>query len=164
MKLIPILLITSSLVVLSSCSSSGPKVHTQSYAQLTNTRDFEEEYDVVYDAAKSAVDGMKIEEASKDDGIVKTDWVMSTSLEKYYEYKVNGLPRKKFLQTRYQYDIRVSRKLGSVNVTVNLIEEIERVKKDGTFDSWMKAQTPDTARANEMLNKIDQKMLSRPNK
>ena len=143
----------------SGCSSSGYK--TQGYARLSNTKDFEEEFPAVWRGVMAALGEYKIEERDQEKGVVRTDWVYSTSNEKYLEYQVNGFPRKRYLQTRYKMAVAVDKQVGSVKVTVNPQEEIENLRSDGSFDSWRSVSEPDTSRANEMLRNIELKILSR---
>jgi hypothetical protein len=152
----------ASLVLLSAaaaaCSSAPYK--TQGYAKLSNTRDFEYEYPVVWKGVLGALGEYKIEEKDEEGGVVRTDWIYSTSNDKYLEYQVNGFPRKRYLQTRYKLAIEVAKKTGAVNVTVNPEEEIEKLKSDGSFDGWSGVSEPDTARADELIRNIETKILS----
>ncbi|MEW6055409.1 MAG: hypothetical protein AB1540_02250, partial [Bdellovibrionota bacterium] len=77
--------------------------------------------------------------------------------------KVDGFPRKKYLQTRYKFMISLNKQIGSVKVTVDTDEEIEKFKSDGSFDGWTSASEADSSRANEMLRNIELKILSRHN-
>lgn len=151
----------ASLVLAAGCSS-GPSVKTQEYAKLSNTKDFEEEFPVVWKGVVSALSEYKIAEKDQENGQVKTDWIYSTSNDKYIEYQVNGFPRKRYMQTRYKFLIDIEKQIGKVRVTVNPQEEIENLRADGTFDSWASVSEFDTARANEMVRNIELKILSRP--
>lgn len=142
--------------MLPACSSS---YKTQNYARLSSAKDFEEEFATVWKAALEAASEFKIEKKDQDDGILRTDWIYSTSNEKYVEYKVNGFPRKKFLQTRYKYLIKLQPELGKVKVTVDPEEEIEKLNSDGSFDGWRGVGEADSMRANEMLRNIELKIL-----
>lgn len=155
------LITLAAVLLVSGCSSSGPKTKSQQYAALSTTKEFEEEYAIVWKAVLKALEGMKIEEKDEADGVVETDWVVTTSTEKYFEYTVNGFPRKKFVQARYRYKVFVTKQLGSVKVSVDLNEEVENVKKDGSFDSWSEPEKKDTSRANEMIGKIENAIHSR---
>lgn len=149
------------LAVFASGCSSGPEVKRQQYAVLQNSKDFEEDYKVVWKSAVEALSEYKVEKMEEDDGILRTDWVTSTSTEKYFEYKVNGFPRKKYLQVRYKIDIALTKKLGSVNVAVNPHEQVEQVKDDGSFSSWTDSDQADSSRASDILSKIELKILQK---
>ena len=156
MKFILGILLASATI---TACSSGPAVKQQKYARLQNSKDFENDYDTVWKAIVAATEDYKIVEKDQESGHLTTDWVYMTSSEKYYEYTVNGLPRKKYLQTRSKFQIIAQRKLGSVNVTVAPVEQVEKVKSDGTFDDWMDADRIDSSRANEVLNKVEMAIL-----
>jgi uncharacterized lipoprotein len=145
----------------SGCSS--PDYKTQGYAKLSNTKEFEEEYPVVWKGVVAALSEYKIEKKDQEKGVVETDWIYSTSNDKYFEYQVNGFPRKKYLQTRYKFNVKIDKLLGRVKVTVSPEEEVESLKSDGSFDDWKSAGEFDTARANEVIQKIEMKILSAPN-
>ena len=153
-------LVASLLIAWTAGCASSYK--TQNYAKLSNTKDFEEEYSMVWKGIVSALDEYKIENKDSEKGQIQTDWVYSTSNDKYIEYQVNGFPRKKYLQTRYKFKINADKQLGHVRVTVNPQEEVENLKSDGNFDSWKSVSEPDSTRSNEILRNIDLKILSRP--
>ncbi len=148
------------LVMLSACS--GQSVKKQEYAQLKNSRDFEFEYPRVWRGVVDALGDYKLEDKDQDKGYAKTDWIYSTSNDKYVEYQVNGFPRKRYLQTRYKMEVDVAKQVGGVKVTVKPEEEIENLKSDGSFDSWKAVSDFDTGRANELIRNIENKILSRP--
>lgn len=146
-------------VAFTACSTP---YKAQGYAKLSNTREFEDEYPVVWKAAVAALAEYKVEDKDQEKGVLKTDWIYRTSNEKYVEYQVNGLPRKKYLQTRYKMKVTLERLLGRVKVTVLPQEEIEILKADGGFDDWKNVSEPDSSRANEMVRTIENQILSRP--
>jgi hypothetical protein len=145
----------------SGCSSASYK--KQEYAQLQNAKDFEFEYPQVWRGAIDALGEYKIEDKDQEAGHIKTDWVYSTSNEKFVEYRVNGLPRRRHLQNRYKFDVKIEKQVGSVRVTVDMDEEVEKLKSDGSFDTWKSSSDIDTGRANELLRNIELKILSKPN-
>lgn len=155
----PVLLLALGFAV--SACSSGPEVKQQRYAKLSNTKEFEEEYEVVWKGIIGATEEYKIDKKDPEKGELLTDWVYTTSSEKYFEYQVNGFPRKRYLQTRYRVSIKATKQLGSVKVTVDPIEEVEQLKSDGSFDKWKSSDEPDSTRAADMLQKIELKILSR---
>lgn len=142
-----------------ACSTS-PNVKKQQYATLSNSKDFEEEYSKVWKAIVVATEDMKIVDKDADKGKMETEWIYSTSSEQYVEFKVNGFPRKHYIQSRYKYFISAEKMMGKVQVTVSTKQEIEKMKSDGTFDSWVNADVPDSSRAAELINSIEFKLLS----
>lgn len=161
MKKLLFLTALTSAAVFSACSSAPYK--TQAYAKLTNTRTFEEDYKVVWKGITTAVADYKLEKEDSESGEIQTDWIYSTSNDKYIEYSVNGFPRKRYLQTRYKFLITAEKQIGGVKVTVNPEEEVEQLKSDGTFDNWYSVSEADNNRANELLKQIELKILARPN-
>src|SRR3954464_1184317 len=90
--------------LLSGCASSQP-VKTQDYAKLKNTRTFEFEFPMVWNAIETAFKGYKVVDRDPDDvdaqelkklraRTLETDWIYTQSRDKYIEYKVNDLPKK----------------------------------------------------------------------
>lgn len=146
------------LVFAAGCSSAEYK--RQEYAKLSDAKVFESEFPAVWKGIVAAVGEYRLLDNDAEDGKVRTDWIYSTSNEKYVDYQVNGLPRKHYLQTRYKFDIRAEKQMGGVKVTVNTKEEVEALKSDGTFDQWRSVSEPDTSRANDMLKSIELKILS----
>ncbi len=144
-----------------SACSSGPEIKQQQYAKLSNTKEFEEEYDVVWKGIIDATAEYAIEKKDAEKGELLTDWVYTASNEKYFEYKVNGFPRKRYLQTRYRVSIKAKKQLGSVKVSVEPTEEAEQLKPDGSFDRWKTSDEPDSTRAADIIQKIELKILSR---
>lgn len=147
------------MFVFIGCSSS-PNIKKQQYAALSNSKDFEEEYAKVWKAIVIATEDMKIADKDSDKGKMETEWIYSTSTEQYVEFKVNGFPRKHYIQSRYKYFISAEKMMGKVNVTVTTKQEIEKMKQDGTFDSWAHADVPDSSKASELINSIEFKLLS----
>lgn len=147
-------------IYLAGCSSAPYK--KQAYAKLQNTKVFEEEYDVVWKAVTVSLADYLIEYNLPTEGRIQTDWIYSTSNEKYMEYKVNGFPRKRYLQTRYKYKVLAKKQLGGVEVTVDLTEEFERLKSDGSFDSWKSSTDLDSSRQNDLLKIIELNLHSLP--
>ncbi len=150
------------LLSISSGCSSGPQAKTQDYAELTNTKTLEHDFDVVWKGTKKALSDYRIEEADEEDGLIVTDWAYSTSARRYVEVKVNGMPRRKYLQTRYKYKVYVKRQIVGTQVQVNLNEQVENINNDGIFKGWSDAEEPDSARENETLKNIERTILSAP--
>lgn len=143
----------------SACSSKTP-YKTQDYAVLADSKEFEEDYATVWKAVVATCAVYKVDEADEEDGELETDWVYGTSQEKYFEYKVNGFPRKKYLQSRIRFLVKVKNQLGSVKVIVQGEEEVENLNKDGTFKDWQEAKYSDSAKLNDLLKNIELKILS----
>jgi hypothetical protein len=150
------------LAALVAVGCGGPSIKKQEYAQLSNSKEFEEEFPVVWKGVITALGDYKIEDKDQEKGRVRTDWIYSTSNDKYLEFQVNGFPRKRYLQTRYKFDVEIKKQIGSVKVIVNPQEEIENLRSDGSFDNWKAVSDYDTGRANELVKNIELKILSRP--
>ncbi len=100
------------LLSLSACSSTS-EVKQQQYATLKNERTFEHELPVVWKAIETTFKNHKVVERDPEEvgalewkdlseRSLSTDWIYGQSKDKYQEYRVNDLPRKKYLQTRYR--------------------------------------------------------------
>lgn len=152
--------------------SSVPEVKKQAYAQLKDERVFETEYPKLWKAIEETLRNYKIVErdprevafnewSSLKERSLETDWIFTQSRDKYQEYKVNGFPRKKYLQTKVRYHIKTQTVMGGVKVHVRVEEEIERLRDDGTSDGYVSAES-DPARAAEMLDRINAQLLALP--
>ncbi len=161
-----------SFALIQGCSSS-PSVKSQDYAKLKTETVFEYEFPQVWRGIEAAVRGLKITDRDPNEvdevemkklreRTLKTDWIFSKSREKFIEYKVNGLPRKQYLQNRVKFEIQAERVMGGVKVAVFQEEEIERLNADGTPAGYESAGSEDTARANELLGKIKTAILAAP--
>ena len=133
---------------------------SQAYAKLSNSRFYEYEYSVVWKGVESALNEYKMLEKDADEGKLETDWILGQSRNKYQEYKVNGSPRKKYLQTRFKYFLNTNKKMGGVEVVVKTEEEIEKLNTDGSPAGYTSQGEPDSSRANEILSKIENAILS----
>lgn len=163
----------SILVVLftaAGCASKMP-VKKQAYAELKDFRTFEYEFPVVWKAIEKTFENhqvtarhprkvsvLELKSLPKRD--LDTDWILGQSRDKYVEYKVNDSPRRKLLGVRFRYHVEASRSLGGTDVRVRMDEEIERVKPNGDTAGWDSVDKIDTSRVNEILNQIDQAILS----
>ncbi len=147
------------LILCTLCCTSSP-YKKQSYAKLSNEKVFEEEFVKVWKGIVSATSEYTITEKDEQAGVLVTDWIYSTSSDKFIEYKVDSFPRKKYLQTRYRFKVLTSKQIGGVKVTVNSSEEVEKIKESGDFDRWLSVSDPDSARQNEILKAIELKILS----
>ncbi|HAR43037.1 MAG TPA: hypothetical protein DCS07_10485 [Bdellovibrionales bacterium] len=157
-------------VLLAGCSSAPP-VKTQDYATLQSSRIFEYEFSTVWKAIEVAFKDYKIEERdpAKVDALelkkltrrsLETDWVYGQSRDKYQEYRINDSPRKKYLQTRVKFEVIATSVMGGVGVEVRPEEDIEKLASDGSSLGYSAVETPDSSRADEILNKINQAILS----
>src|SRR5690349_2685110 len=97
----------------SGCAST-PEVKTQAYAKLNNQRTYEYEFPVVWKGIEESLSKFKITDRDPSEATplemrkltrrtLDTDWIYGQSRDKYQEYKVNGSPRKIYLQTRFKY-------------------------------------------------------------
>ncbi|MBY0471147.1 hypothetical protein K2X30_08275 [bacterium] len=173
MRQIPLSLLTvltSSIIV--GCSSTPP-VKAQAYANLKDEKTFEYEFPMVWKGIEATLRNYKIAERDPEEveplemqkikkRTLQTDWIYGQSRDKYQEYKINGTPRKQYLQTRVKYEVIASRVMGGVNVKIITQEEIEKLNSDGSSDGYSKASSPDPSRAAEMIDKIGNSILSLP--
>jgi hypothetical protein len=161
------------LLALAPACSSTPPVKAEAYAKLQNHRTFEAEFPAVWKAIEEVFRNFKVtdrdpsevtplEMKKLDHRTLKTEWSYGKSRDKYQEYKVNGFPRKVFLQERVRYRVDARKVMGGVEVRVDTEEEIERLKADGSSDGFSQADTADTSRADEILNKIGGQILAAP--
>lgn len=152
--------------------ASGPAVKSQAYAKLKEERTLEYEFPVVWKGIESALKNYKILDRDPEDvgelemrtlkrRELETDWVYGQSRDKYIEYKVNGSPRKKMLQTRIKFKILAETVIGGVQVSVRSQEEIERLNEDGSSQGFESAANRDTSRTAEMIEKIQQAIDAR---
>jgi hypothetical protein len=160
-------------LALTACSS-GPPVKQEAYAKLKNQRTFEYEFPAVWKAIEETLRNYRITDRNPKDvdanemrrirhRTLETDWVYTKSNDKYIEFKVNDLPRKIYLQSRLKYKIDVQAVLGGVQVTVSTEEEIERLKDDGSPNGWDAVDDDkDSARASDMLDRINMSILAAP--
>lgn len=168
--LIVLVTFMTGIFMFSACSSAPP-VKQQAYAKLRSERTFENEFPVVWKAIESAFRNFKITDRDPSEvnelemrklteRSLETDWVYSESRDKYQEYKVDGFPRKKYLQTRLRYTVKANAVMGGVKVTVAQEEEIERLKSDGTSAGYDSVDNLDSSRSNEIVEKISMAILS----
>jgi len=146
--------------------SSNPEVKRQKYAKYRQNRVFEYEFSVVWKGIESALVNYKIEERDPEkvskaefnkipERTLETDWIYTRSNDKYVEYKVNGSPRKKYLQTRVKYFIKAERSIGGTRVLVNLQEEVERLDEKGGSEDYEEVHQVDSSRVKGLLDKIN---------
>lgn len=151
---------------------SAPAVRQQAYAKLSTSRTYEHDFATVWKAIEEALRGHKVVDRDPEqvspvelrnltERTLETDWVYGRSRDKFIEYKVNGLPRKQFLQTRFKYEVEAQKVMGGVKVDVGVVEQIERLNDDGSSDGYTSSPRPDTSRANELLDRIRMQILSR---
>ncbi|MGK5083219.1 hypothetical protein WDW37_07915 [Bdellovibrionota bacterium FG-1] len=154
----------------SGCATGGPPVRAQEYAKLSNHRAFEYEFPVVWKGIENALRNYKILERDPKEvdalelkklthRSLETEWFYAQSRDKYHEYTVNSSPRKVYLQTRIKYRVDTKRGLGATEVAVETQEEIEKLKEDGTPAGFAKTDSPDSSRANEILDRVGEALL-----
>lgn len=157
------------LFAFASACSSAPRVQQQAYAKLNNEHTYEYEFPDVWKALETSFRNYKVadRDPSEVDPVemkritqrkLETDWILGQSRDKYIEYKINGSPRKQYLQTRVKYTVQVDRVIGGTHVLVKTNEEIERLNKDGTPAGWDSTGNIDPSRAAEVLDKIGQSL------
>jgi len=158
------------VTIMTGCSHTLP-IKKQEYAVLKDTRTFEREFPEVWKGIEKTFRRYKVtsRNPSKVDAVemksieersLETDWIMGQSRDKYVEFTVNDSPRRKLLQVRFRYQVEAKRSLGGTDVRVKMEEEIERVKPTGQTAGWDRVSEIDTSRVNEVLDQMDQAMLS----
>ncbi len=171
---IPLVLFAGALSIAGSGCASTPDVKTEAYAKLPDHHTFEYDFPTVWKGIELALKDHKI--TSRDPGdvdinemrrltkrMLQTDWIYGRSDTKYMEYKVNGLPQKQWLQTRYRFTVITHSVMGGVDVKIQTEEEIERLNSDGTSAGYSSVMTPDPRRASLLLDKINQALIAAPN-
>ena len=156
-------LLSLSLIAAPGCSSDKLPVKQEKFAKLRDRRTYEYEYPAVWKAILAAFTHYSIEEKDVEEGTIETDWVYSRSNDKYVSYKVNGLPRRKAVQTRVRYELKANKVMGGVEVIIQLKEEIEQLNRDGSSSGWTEAAESDTSRTHEILEKIQTEINRAPN-
>ena len=163
-------ILVSVIALGAGCASSRP-VKEQAYAKLSDHRTFEYEFPAVWKGIESAFREYKVSDRNPDQvddleikklkkRTLETDWIYAQSRDKYIEYKVNGSPRKKYLQTRIKYSVKAESQIGGTDVSVKTDEQIEKLKEDGSPAGYDSVDHVDSSRANEVLDKINQAILS----
>lgn len=152
-----------------ACSST-PGVKRQEYAALRDHRTYEYEFPFVWESIENTLSSYRVMERDPEEvtpldlrkltrRTAETDWIYGKSRDKYVEYMVDGFPRKKYLQVRVRYQVTAESVVGGTKVTVATAEEVERLDKDGTSAGYDKAETVDSSRANEVLERIRMAIL-----
>lgn len=155
------------------CASGGGKVEKQAYAKLQGSRTFEYDFPTVWNGVESAIRGQKVVERDPEEvdpiemknltrRTLETDWVYTRSTEHFQAYKVNGLPRKTYLQSRVRYRIEAQSVMGGTQVAVRVDQEVEKLKEDGRSDGYSTVDEVASNVAAEMLEKIRLAVLSAP--
>lgn len=162
--------VLASVALLACACASSPEVKSQAYAELKSDRVFEYELPAVWKGIESALRNHKVVDRDPEevDSVemkrisersLETDWIYGQSRDKYHEYKVNGSPRKKYLQVRYRYKVEAKKHLGGTEVVVRADEEIEKLKDDGAPDGYEGVGKPDPTRGSDLLEKINLAIL-----
>lgn len=158
----------AAMILTSGCSHSQP-VKAQQYASLKNYRTFEYELPTVWKAIQRVFSEYKVSDQQIHDTQdlrkanqveLETDWSYSLSRDKYVEYSVNDQPKKRFLQIRYKQKVTAKRSIAGTDVSVDVTEEIEKLKPNGASDGYTRVDRPDPSRSNETLDRIEMAILS----
>jgi hypothetical protein len=161
------------LTLTGAACSSAPTVKSTAYARMNDHRTFEYDFPSTWKAIEEVFRNHKVVERDPeevnaaemrklDHRTLKTEWSYGKSRDKYQEYKVNGTPRKTYLQERVRYNVDAHKVMGGVEVKVETDEEVEHLKPDGSSDGYHAVDKADPARADDLLNKINAKILSAP--
>ncbi len=175
MSVVSVVLRRSSLLLFGALfvvgCAGGPGVKRQSYATYSNERTFEYPFDMTWKGIESALRGWKVVERDPEEveplelkklpaRSLKTEWIYTQSRDRYHEYRINGSPRKKYLQLRLRYRIEAKAVMGGVTVAVGTDEEVELLGDDGQPRGYEGVDETDTSRAKDMLDKINVSILS----
>lgn len=161
------------LLLASACSSTGPQVKQQAFAEYRSSRVYENEFPIVWKAIEESLRNFKVTERDPKEvdevemkrilkRTLETDWVYSQSRDKYVEYSVNNTPRKRYLQIRVRFQLLAQRYMGGTEVKVRALEEIEKVDELGNSKGYDSVENVDTSRINDLLEKIQLSILSSP--
>ncbi|MBC7692726.1 MAG: hypothetical protein H7222_13270 [Methylotenera sp.] len=168
-RILPLeLLSLSVLSVFAGCSHSQP-IKAQQYAPMKNHRTFEYELPTVWKAIQDVFREYKVSDQQLHDTqdlrkatevSLETDWSYSLSREKFVEYTLNDKPKKRYLQTRTRQKVIAKRSMGGTDVLIDVTEEVENLKPNGSSDGYNKASHPDPGRAGDTLDQIEHSILS----
>jgi hypothetical protein len=170
MKLIPSIFGLLTAILFVGCAS-GPDVKRQAYARYSTERQFEHPFATTWNGIEGAVRGWKVVERDPEEANpielkkltereLVTDWIFTQSRDRYHEYKVNGSPRKKYLQLRIRYRVKAKSEIGSTRVAVATEEEIELLDDAGQPRGYEPVEETDTSRAKDLLDKINLSILA----
>ncbi len=163
----------SAMILLMSACASSPVVKSQDYAKMPGSHFYEHEFPSVWKGVEAALKNYKILERDPEEvssvemknltqRTLETDWIYSQSQDKYQEYQVNGSPRKKYLQLRYKHEIVAKRAVGGTEIAVKTVEEIEKLKPDGTSLGFSQSDSTSPSLSHDLLEKINLAVLSNP--
>lgn len=91
-----------------------------------------------------------------------TDWVESQSRDKYVEYQLEGVPKRKNLGVRLKYRVIAAKALGGVSLKVRQWEELEKLDSRGKSLGYEEVTALDTSRSSELLERVQQAILAAP--
>ena len=157
-----ITVVLTALAILSACSS-GPQMKEDKYAKLANMRTFTYDMPVVWKSVLNVANPYKIVFLDVNDPnkhTLETDWFDSPSSDKYAQTTINGSPQRVPLHVRLKYKITALKRLGGVDVTVSSSEQVEKLDNYGNSKGFSKTSEIDTAHESEVLDKINQALLS----
>jgi hypothetical protein len=161
------------LFLLWGCTQAPP-IKTLAYGDLSSEKTFEYSFPTVWKGIEEAFRKYKINERDPSDATpselkkltrrtLETDWIYGESRNKYEETQINGIPKKIPLQGRYKFKLVATRNLAGVLISIQVEEEIEGIHSDGSSAGYHSTGAPDPSRAAELLNKINNSILSLPN-
>lgn len=151
--------------------TSGPEVKRQAYARYASERQFEHPFATTWGGIEAAVRDWKVVERDPEEvnsvelkrlteRELATDWIFTQSRDRYHEYKVNGSPRKKYLQLRLRYRVKAKAEIGGTRVQVGTEEEVELLGDDGQPRGYEQIEDTDSSRNKDLLDKINLAILS----
>lgn len=159
------------LLFLTSCSTTQ-EVKTQQYAILKNERDYPQTLPEIWGGIESSLKKHKIlkrepetvtpvEYKELKQRALETDWIYGRSENKFIEYKMNNLPKKKYLNTRHKFIVTAQSKIGGSKVLVETVEEVEELNEDGESKGYSSSYAPDSKKAHLLLDEIRMALYAR---
>ncbi len=146
------------------CGGSLP-VRQQAYAPQKTEKTFEAEFPQVWGGIEKALEKQRVVKRDPDEvtptelkkltvRTAETDWVYGQSRDKYVEFQIEGMPKRKPLGLRYKVQVEARKVLGGVLVRVGTSEEVEQLGTDGSSRGYSRIDQPDTSLAHDLLEKI----------
>lgn len=162
----------AALLGVTGCASALP-VKRQEYAASRTERVLEAEWMDVLRAVDSTLRLQRVVKRTPDTEDVlelrradertwETGWIESQSRDKYVEYQLDGIPKRKNLGVRLKYRVVAAKALGGVSLKVRQWEELEKLNSRGMSLGYDEVTSVDTSRSGELLEKVQQAILAAP--
>jgi hypothetical protein len=166
-----VILLSLGSVLFTGCAAPIKEHHKQDYAKYASSRVYEYEFAQVWKAIEASfrnhkvvqrnpkeVDALELKRLTRR--TLETDWVNGQSRDRYVNYTVNGAVKRKLLQMRHKFILTAETVIGGVKVNVEMKEEIELLREDGTPAGFEASDEGDSGRIHELLNQIQNQVLA----